>query len=160
MVHLADPVLIFKICLKALLQRTAARRTCLREVESERQVAVAVRRRMTADPKPAEEFLEVRLLAPVVVALHHADEERLAEPPRTDEEDEPVTFLEFRKVLGLVDVAKPLVSNGLEIRNAVGYLQIRSLVHARIIISRQFLTYRKRMTASREQTLGTISVSA
>ena len=85
---------------------------------------------MLAEPEPAEELLEVLLLVAVVVALHHADEERLAEPPRTDEEDERVALLKLREVLGLVNVIPPLVADPLEIRNAVGYLQVRSLRHA------------------------------
>ena len=114
----------FQIDVKALLECLAASHARLREVERQHHVPVAVRRRVRADPETAEELLEVRRLAPVVVALQHAGEERLAEAPRPHKEHEPVPRLQFRQVLGFVDIVQALVADHLEIRNAVGNHQV------------------------------------
>ena len=53
----------------------------------------------------------------------------LAEPPRTDEKDERIPRFEFGEIRRLVNVIPPLVADSLEIRNAVGYLQISSPCH-------------------------------
>ena len=79
-----------QIDVETLLERLSLDRPRLREVEHEHHVLVAVRGRIGAEPEPAEVLLEVLLFAPVVVALHHADEERLPEPPRPHEEHEPI----------------------------------------------------------------------
>ena len=111
------------------LKRVAAHAADLGEVERQHKVLVAVLGRMLAKPEPSEELLEVRLLATVVVRLHHADEERLAEPPRSDEENERVTLLKLREKLRLVNVVPSLVADSLEIRNAIGDLQITPSFH-------------------------------
>ena len=76
----------------------------------------------------AEKPLEVLLAVEVVVALHHGDEERLAEPARTDEEDEAVARLHLREVLRLVHVVVPLPAESPEIHDPVRDLKVCALL--------------------------------
>ena len=54
---------------------------------------------------------------------------QVAEAPRTDEEHEPVPRLHLREIPGLVHMVKPLLADRPEIRDAVGYPQVRSPRH-------------------------------
>ena len=120
--------------LKRIFQLVVGFAADLGEVELEHHVAIGVFRRVLAEPESAEELFEVLLLAQVVVALHHGDEERLAESARADEEDEAVQRLHLREVFRLVHIVKPLVSDSPEIRNAVWNPEIDDFSHGALLV--------------------------
>ena len=100
------------------------------EVEVEDEVLAVFRRRIVVDGEPAEKLVEARGVMDVVVALEHRDEERLAEPPRT-EEHHIARLLQLADVRRAVDVVRPLRPHADEIRHTVeNWLRVR---HVRII---------------------------
>ena len=125
--------------LKCALQ-SLARAANLGEVKLKRHEAVRVFRGVFPDPEIAEDFPEVLLLVAIVVALHHRDEERLAEPTRAHEEDETVTRLHLREKLRLIDIVVPLAADSPEIHDTIRYLEVFSFFcHAKNYIKKASL---------------------
>jgi hypothetical protein len=93
-----------------------------REVEGEDQVAVALGGRVLVDPQAPEERVEALALPDVVVVRQHAHQRRLAEAPRTEEDDVLVAGLEHGEEGRLVRVEEAPVADLSEIADAVGDL--------------------------------------
>ena len=96
----------------------------VRETDASRSYVKEVRlvTRVEADPQAVKQLAELVFAPDVVVALHHGKEKGFPEPAGAHEEDEAVARLHLRKVLRLVHIVVPLVSDSPEIRNAVRYL--------------------------------------
>ena len=102
-----------------------------REVEAQDHVAVALRGRIAPDVGTGEHGLELVAPPAVVVVLQQRHPQRLAEPPRADQEDVAL-LLQAPQEARLVDVQPPVQADAAEVGLTVGYARVRrSLVHCR-----------------------------
>ena len=100
-----------------------------REVEPQHDVAALFPGRVAPDVGSGEGRLEPAAPEAVVVVLQQRHPQRLAEPPRADEEDVAL-LLQPAQEAGLVDVQPPVAADALEVRLAVGNARVgRQRVH-------------------------------
>ncbi len=81
---------------------------------------VVVCSRVVSYIKPFEQRIEVVLFIDVIVSLKRAEEQALAEPARTDEEQKVPSQFHLLEIHGLVDQIKTLLLYLLEVADAVG----------------------------------------
>lgn len=92
------------------------------------EVTVGAPGRATADRQLAEEAVELVLAAQVVVVGKGLKPKRLAEPSRTQKDENAAEPLEIADVCGAIDVDETLPANAAEICDAIGKLDHGTLV--------------------------------
>lgn len=100
------------------------RPSCAGEVETHHLKLVGKPCWIFSDPQPAEQLLEAIFHIDIVICLHHAKEQALAEAARANHEQIAVLLLEQREIHGFVDIVQVVAPDALE----VGY-SVRQLFH-------------------------------